>query len=303
VEIPFVGPTYNLETREAAVQRTINMEPLPQEPGNERTAWVFQDVPGLVLATDFPAVATETVLFLFHMIGDEPTSEGAAEFVGPGQAFDQTGANWDATNVGSEIFSSFPYPKFGVAGLLDASGVMWVRDDSPTNPEVPGEFSTVGKTTLQISTWIFVQANSTVPPVLLEISVGKFAYPFGSSTLILRVTGDGDVFQAQVAWQPSDFGEQSSNPASVPTYGWVNLVLSYYKIGEFANVELYIDGVFSGGLSEVDLSGVLEDMNPINDMFIQMAGPGVYIDEARSTLGGTAIFSDFTPPVAPWPNP
>lgn len=58
MEIPFVGPTYNLETREAAVQRTINMEPLPQEPGNERTSWVFKDVPGLVLTTDFAVVTS-----------------------------------------------------------------------------------------------------------------------------------------------------------------------------------------------------------------------------------------------------
>lgn len=58
MEIPFVGPTYNLETREAAVQRTINMEPHPQEPGNERTSWVFKDVPGLVLVTDFAVVAS-----------------------------------------------------------------------------------------------------------------------------------------------------------------------------------------------------------------------------------------------------
>jgi hypothetical protein len=53
VEIPFVGPSYNLESRPASVQRTINLVPVPQEPGNERTAWVFKDVPGLVLMQDF----------------------------------------------------------------------------------------------------------------------------------------------------------------------------------------------------------------------------------------------------------
>jgi hypothetical protein len=51
--IPFVGPSYNLESRPASVQRTINLVPVPQEPGNERTAWVFKDVPGLVLVQDF----------------------------------------------------------------------------------------------------------------------------------------------------------------------------------------------------------------------------------------------------------
>ena len=47
--VPFVGPSYNLSKRQQSVQRTVNMIPVPQEPGNERTAWVFKDVPGLVL--------------------------------------------------------------------------------------------------------------------------------------------------------------------------------------------------------------------------------------------------------------
>jgi hypothetical protein len=47
-QIPFIGPSYQLASRPASVQRTINMVPVPQEPGNERTAWVFKDVAGLV---------------------------------------------------------------------------------------------------------------------------------------------------------------------------------------------------------------------------------------------------------------
>ncbi len=47
MQIPFVGPTYNLRKRPLSVQRTVNLIPVPQEPGNERTAWVFKDTPGL----------------------------------------------------------------------------------------------------------------------------------------------------------------------------------------------------------------------------------------------------------------
>jgi hypothetical protein len=43
-----IGPSYNLESRPASVQRTVNMVPVPLEAGNERTAFVFKDVPGLV---------------------------------------------------------------------------------------------------------------------------------------------------------------------------------------------------------------------------------------------------------------
>jgi hypothetical protein len=46
-QIAFVGPSYNLRRRQASVQRTVNLVPVPQEPGNERTKWVFKDAPGL----------------------------------------------------------------------------------------------------------------------------------------------------------------------------------------------------------------------------------------------------------------
>lgn len=50
--IPFVGPSYNLRRRPLSVQRTINLMPVPQEPGNERSGWVFKDCPGLVSEFD-----------------------------------------------------------------------------------------------------------------------------------------------------------------------------------------------------------------------------------------------------------
>ena len=50
----FVGPSYNLESRPASVQRTVNMAPVPIEPGNERTAWEFEDVPGLAWFSEPP---------------------------------------------------------------------------------------------------------------------------------------------------------------------------------------------------------------------------------------------------------
>lgn len=62
MEPPFVGPSYNLDSRPASVQRTVNLIPVPQEPGNERTTWVFKDVPGLVLLTDFVPVGADNWL-------------------------------------------------------------------------------------------------------------------------------------------------------------------------------------------------------------------------------------------------
>jgi hypothetical protein len=56
-----IGPSYNLESRPASVQRTINMVPVPLEPGNERAGWVFKDVPGLVLGATEYEVPEEAV--------------------------------------------------------------------------------------------------------------------------------------------------------------------------------------------------------------------------------------------------
>lgn len=52
MQIPFVGPTYSLANRRASVQRTVNMYPVPIEPGNERTAYTFKDASGLELFVD-----------------------------------------------------------------------------------------------------------------------------------------------------------------------------------------------------------------------------------------------------------
>jgi hypothetical protein len=48
VNSPFIGPSYPLDSEIASLQQTLNMSPVPQEPGNERTPWVFVDTPGLV---------------------------------------------------------------------------------------------------------------------------------------------------------------------------------------------------------------------------------------------------------------
>jgi hypothetical protein len=46
--LPLTGPSYQLVSRPASVQRTVNLMPVPLEPGNERMGWVLKDVPGLM---------------------------------------------------------------------------------------------------------------------------------------------------------------------------------------------------------------------------------------------------------------
>jgi hypothetical protein len=50
MSVPFVGPSYQLRSFNADMQRAVNLIPVPMEPGNERAGWRFEDVPGLVSA-------------------------------------------------------------------------------------------------------------------------------------------------------------------------------------------------------------------------------------------------------------
>lgn len=57
-DTPWVGPSYSLASKPGSVQRTVNMTPVPIEPGNERVGWVFKDVPGLVKVITTAPVTT-----------------------------------------------------------------------------------------------------------------------------------------------------------------------------------------------------------------------------------------------------
>lgn len=130
MEIPFISGSYNLETREAAVQRTINMEPMPQEPGNERTAWVFKDVPGLVLITDF-AVAGGANWLGYDDGGNGP---GMVDSFSVFQALGTPVAFLDGTSFSNSVFSGggasvyVPLSGGDVTPPTLVEGVTWFPD-------------------------------------------------------------------------------------------------------------------------------------------------------------------------------
>lgn len=78
MQIPFVGPSYNLRRRPHSVQRSINLIPVPQEPGNERTRWVFKDAPGL---QSFLGADVELVVLRITEDGEQRITEDGDERV------------------------------------------------------------------------------------------------------------------------------------------------------------------------------------------------------------------------------
>lgn len=53
--VPFVGPSYQLETRTAAVQRTVNLYPVVSEVPDGKASTHLRSVPGLTVFSPIPA--------------------------------------------------------------------------------------------------------------------------------------------------------------------------------------------------------------------------------------------------------
>jgi hypothetical protein len=73
-KIPFIGPSYDLPSRPSGVQRTVNMFPIPEEPGNERAAWTFKDVPGLEVWSEPVGVPWNSAAYTFASPLGEPVA-------------------------------------------------------------------------------------------------------------------------------------------------------------------------------------------------------------------------------------
>lgn len=233
---------------------------------------------------------TETLLFLFHMTNSE-SSEGIAEFTGPYDAVDQTGAAWEPDVPSWQLLSSFPYPKFGQYLLAPTAQLTWARLAPQSNPSIPDDFSTASAETMHVDTWVYIQASAVPVNASIQISVGNITYPL-ISAFDLVVNDDyngfvrfdnGDVFLITVE-------------TPIPTDQWAHLRMVYTG----AALALFVNGVLA---VQVAGSGLLALVNPINLMTISLPSAGMYLDDSRAILGGTNSLDNFTPPTAPWPNP
>lgn len=169
MRIPFIGPTYPLESAPASVQDTVNLRPVPIEPGNERTAWVFQDVPGLVRAVaidDWPGGGIEAWLTFDVEDDTEPIymtlgSFGAAGdplpwVDGVSRVSDNGGGSNDSTQIGSglyvPLFSNSEIPTIQSV-TPDVSGYWLPASGNPLTPSI---------TDVDPSSGVWSQANRFV---------------------------------------------------------------------------------------------------------------------------------------------
>ncbi len=293
MEIPFVGPTFSLESRPSGVQRTVGLVPVPQEPGNERTAWTFKDVPGLVEAVDdWPDVTVITVMALFHFT-EEPGEEGTAEFFSALGAQDQTGAEWTTPDPTWELYTAAPAPKFGGFAFGPANGL----NVTTTWTTTAAAFDRLNNEPFAIDGWFFaaegsssvsndtsLQAAGNVGFALIGVNSTGFYGSISNGT-------DSEVFSGRPV------GASEAGPS---LYGlWTHLRLSYDGI----TARLFINGSLWDSAA-IDMSAETE-WNFLNIAInvVDAADDITYVDEAYWITGTALSTSAFTPPTEPWPNP
>lgn len=199
-QIPFVGPSYNLDSRPSGVQRTINLIPVPEEPGNERTSWVFKDVPGLTAfnqGTNDPFFAN--VMALWHFNGDFVDSS----------SFNRVGTLNDATIAASPSLygsGSMRIPQ----GPFTAATAATVFALSPVSGAYTIEFAFVGPTSsvgvvLRASAsnefifgWSWFGGNTARMTVSTKNGAGV-----NLNSALLTVAGDGIFHQYALVRQPT----------------------------------------------------------------------------------------------------
>jgi hypothetical protein len=190
-DIPFVGPSYQLTSRPASVQRTINMIPVPQEPGNERTAWVFKDAPGLVLIQDFAEGEPDVLVIAFLRATDRNFNAGTL-----------TGANFTTAR---------PLTESDYAEHMGA-GKIRISDTGTYEVTVNYVFESTKMETdaVKVATDIAADAYSLAFEVYAsgarEINIGGDAIPFVDEGRICQTTQFVlNVYQAPVEFYPQMF--------------------------------------------------------------------------------------------------
>lgn len=305
MEPPFVGPTYNLESRPSGVQRTINMCPVPQEPGNERTRWVFEDVPGLRQAVEDSAWLGSQAMYLFHFQIADPN-----EFADSSTAIDQTGASWaHAADISTNLEGgNFKFGLFSFYGGVE-------RSISATS------FSRNGKSFTAFDGWIYIDSIVTDPdttyrPPVVTIQTKRISGTDGSNIVVdMQFSTDalGLVTDSKISFYPQDDSTTPAQKTNLPVDEWFHVRANLYfdSDADQGTMRLWVNGVLADGIvvdmtdNSVNSMGTLGPSIIIGPTYELGAQHVVLLDEAYGVMG-TTINEDglaFTPPTAEWPNP
>jgi hypothetical protein len=274
-----IGPSYSLESRPASVQRTVNMIPVPLEPGNERAGFVFKDVPGLVDAVSAwepsPEAAPDPLFAQVLVLLMGEGANGSTIFTDS-----STYARSVTVGGGSPAISTAEF-KFGSASiyggtsslaqlLFSRSGAEWAQDNWSWDA------------------WVRRAADTNY--------LGLF---YHNANLYIKVgtpSIDGVSYRPIVSLNGATVLTASS---SVPLNQWTHVALTVEKSGATYTLRLFINGVLEASVTSA--SGVSSlASNPSNNSIGRSNASGFpglncYLDAYRITAA-TRWTANFTPP-------
>jgi hypothetical protein len=277
-QISFIGPSYNLESRPSSVQRTINMVPVPQEPGNERTSWVFKDAPGLVgygSGVDADPFFADVILLL----------SGKAAALIDSSKYNRTGM---ALGGAPDITYDSINPLFGnpTYRISATTGRLTMTPDSFVNPFL-------GSNEWTDEAWVYISTPGA----------SNNTYFFDVLNGICQPGATGSVYNVGLSINNIGGSSYSVN-SDVTRNAWhlVSFVRDNITAGGGNGaVRMFVDGVFVNQTSLFASSAVVGPGSGFNMLWGYFTiGPVGAMIERRITAQ-CRYRSNFAVPTAPWP--
>lgn len=274
---PWVGPTYPLKSRVASVARTINLVPVPNEPGNERTAWVFQDVAGLDAVTQLEPPQNVYTGILNHF--DVADGANIVSEIGPELTYS------------SYLGSTSPTPKFGA----QRGGT------GETSYSTHGNVSVItldANKSWRAEGWFY---PTTAQVDFFGVSVGAYSYGLGRFTQY----GDSSFVENHITILSAGGGRFGDPTWAATVNAWNHIGIQYnattgvfsYFIGQAGNTTGHVAqqyattlGLFGTGTTTAGVS---------------IGGTSCFPDEFYfRNVADSALYAEgYTVPTGPWSAP
>lgn len=235
--VPFVGPSYKLDTLEADCQRVVNMYPAADEVGGGKTGVYLESIPGLDLfSPEAPPTPPVCNLSAFPVIEADEAMHFLDNFTGTnGEDLELHESDLNPSETGWEVNSEGPQ-----AFLLDGSVI---GEGSPLNAmtayqNVPGIYGFSESNRLRIRAVVGLFGQSSENPAEADIAITADGVPNSQITLIFSES-EG----IRLQWDYSEFLAFVTDSVPLPYCEWVDVdVYITQNESDPYTIQIYVNG-------------------------------------------------------------
>lgn len=231
---PFVGPSYPLSSRYGSVARTINLMPVPLEPGNERVGWALKDVEGL-------GRVDRTII-----IPPAPSAWNPLDLISGQSVLPPGFALTEANRVGTRQTATDAW-ETGVRGELSHGGTVgehWYLELEVVSTGAPGNTQN-----MQVGMVDGLATNVlSRPPDSNTSEITNIVSPNANFVLCNSRTVDGVVFSSEPDFPPTAAGDFGSGPVAGDIYSFEWLVGTSITVRRNNVSDLVIPFLYTGQL-------------------------------------------------------